>query len=373
MKRRIILGILALLVVAGAVKLVKYRKQQLASIRVAEVAAIPVKTGAVRRALFVNNRLYYGVIASNRQASIRARISGQVARIAKRESMPVKAGEVLMELDGLPHNPTGTRAMLQESMQNLQQAIADMTLAVENLKLIYERDRMLYEKDALARQVMEQSESRWKEARIQQSTLKNELSGLREKLSFFTIRAPFDGRVAAVAVNEGDVVNVSQPLVTVENDSPCKVVVTVASGDLASLHPQTPVVITCQNRRLECELTRVYPSATGGTGTVEIRLDRPPFGLPLGASVAVRLEVKRIADVLVVPVNAVLTGVNRVMVFTIKDGKVHTVPVSVISESDMAAAVNGDLKPGQTVVQGSDSLLMRLSDGIAVKPAKAAQ
>ncbi len=373
MIRRIVLAVLVIAVVIGAVRLVKYRKQQLASIRVAEVAAVPVITGRVNREPFVSSRLYYGTLASDRQAVIRARTVGQVTRVAKRESAPVKAGEVLVELDGLPGSPSGTRALLIESIGNVRRAVSDMALAVDNLKRIYERDRMLYGRGAVSKQVMEQSESRWKETRIQLFNLKNELAGLREKLAFFTVRAPFDGRVANVAVDEGDVVNISQPLVTIQNDTPCKVVVTVASGDLATLGPKTPAVVEYQGQRLDCTLTRVYPAADGGAGTVEIMLERPPFGLPLGASVAVRLETRRIDDALVVPVNAVLSGVERTMVFAITDGRVHTVPVRVLAESETAAAVEGDLQPGQDVVRGSDSLLMRLSEGTAVAPAKEAE
>jgi len=56
-------------------------------------------------------------------------------------------------------------------------------------------------------------------------------------------------------------------------------------------------------------------------------------------------------------------------VFTVENNRVHTVPVRIMAESDTAVAVKGDLKPGRTVVLGSDSLLMRLSDGITVAPA----
>jgi len=280
---------------------------------------------------------------------------------------------VLLALDGLPHSPSGTRAMLTESMGNVQRAISDMSLAVENLRRIYERDRMLYDRGAVSKQVMEQSESRWKETRIQLFNLKNELAGLRERRAFFTVRAPFDGCVADVSVDEGDVVNISQPLVTIQNDTPCKLVVTVASGDLASLRPQTPAVVENQGQRLDCALARVYPAADGGAGTVEIVLDRPPFGLPLGASVAVRLETRRIDDALVVPVNAVLSGVEQAMVFVVSDGRVHIVPIRVLAESETAAAVEGDLQPGQAVVCGSDSLLMRLSEGTPVTPTEEAE
>ena len=366
-KRRIVLVLVAVLIVAGAVLLVRHRKQQLASIRIAKAGPVPVRMGTVGRDLFIGSRIYFGVVTSNRRADVRARAGGQVSRVLKWEATPVEEAEALVELDGLPGSPSATRASLEISIRNLEQAVSDMDRSVRNLKAVYDRDRMLFENQAVAQQVVELSENRWKEARVQLSTLRNELAGLREKEAFFTIRAPFDGILSSVRVHEGDVVAPGQPLLTVEDASPCKIVVTVASGDLAGLRPGTPAILEYQGRRHESTLSRVYPSAAdNGSGTVEILEDRPPFGLPLGASVAVRVETTRLPDALVVPVDAVLTGVERTMVFTVDHDKVRTVPVKVLAESETAAAVTGDLDPGQTVVRGSDSLLMRLSDGMAV-------
>lgn len=366
-KPRIALALIALLLVAGAVLLVRHRKQQLASIRIAEAGAVPVRMGTVDRGRFSGMRNYFGVLTSNRRGDVRARTEGQVTRVLKWEGEPVKKGEVLLELDGLPGSPSGTRASLEISIRNLERAVSDMGRTVQNLKAIYERDRMLLENKAVAEQAAELSENRWKEARIQLSTLRNELAGLRERRSFFTVRAPFDGLVSVVRVHEGDVVTPGLSLLAVEDASPCKIVVTVASSDLSGLRPGTPAILEYGGQSLRGTLNRVYPSAAdNGSGTVEILEDRPPFGLPLGASVSVRLEAARLDEVLIVPVDAVLTGVKQAMVFTVDHGKVRTVPVGVLAESETAAAVTGALEPGQTVVRGSDSLLMRLSDGVAV-------
>jgi multidrug efflux pump subunit AcrA (membrane-fusion protein) len=100
-KRRIVLVLVAVLIVAGAVLLVRHRKQQLASIRIAKTGAVPVRMGTVGRDLFIGTRIYFGVLTSNRRADVRARTGGQVSRVLKWEATPVEKGEALIELDGV--------------------------------------------------------------------------------------------------------------------------------------------------------------------------------------------------------------------------------------------------------------------------------
>jgi len=49
------------------------------------------------------------------------------------------------------------------------------------------------------------------------------------------------------------------------------------------------------------------------------------------------------------------------------NGKVKTVPVHMLGQSEDGFAVSGNLNSGDVVVVGSDSLLMRLSGGTSVK------
>ncbi len=367
MKRWIILIIVAVIVVIGAVSLLRFRKHQLEAIRIAPVKAIPVDTARIRKGDFHNERVYFGVVDSNRDARLQARISGQVSRILKREGDSVRKGDVLVELDGVPGDATGSRAALETAFRNAKKSVQDLKKNVENMKIIYNRDKMLFEKRAIPRQGMELSENRWKEAKVQLQNVKSQMADIQSKLNFFTVKAPFDGTVAAVLIKEGEIVMPSRPLVRLENTTPCKIVVSVSSDDLLTFSPGTRARILYGGNELDANLSRVYPSASpGGTGTVEIRLDRPPFGLPVGASVEVRIESAGIPDALIVPTAAVLRGAKNAVVFVVKNGVVHTVSVRVTAESENEMAVEGELSPGEAVVVGSDSLLMRLFDGLRV-------
>ncbi len=371
MRRRIILGVILLVVLVAAVRLVRTRKQQLMSQRVITPAALTVATGVVTRGNFQGSLVCYGTVESDRQAEVRARTGGQVSRFLAREGDAVEAGRPLLELDGTAEAPSGSRAAVATAVANLERSVAGMERTVANLKATLDNDSMLREHDAISAQQLETSQNRWEEARIQLSGLRSELAAQRRQLSYFTITAPFDGVVAALHVELGDVVTPNQPLVKVENASPCRVRATVAAADLGRIRTGGPVTLAVGEWTLPARVGRIHPSAgPAGTGTVDILLDEPPFGLPLGAGVEVRLAVDSLSDVLLVPAAAVLTGAHASRVHVVQADTVRVVPVEVLARSGEQAAVAGDLAPRDVLVLGSDSLLMRLADGVRVAPRK---
>ena len=199
--------------------------------------------------------------------------------------------------------------------------------------------------------------------------LNRALASFKEKLSFFTVTAPFPGVVSKVKVNLGDVVMPSQALLELEDTSPCKVRTTVSTEDLRNLVKGSPIRIALGKDVIRARISRIYPSARDlGVGTVEASLPEPPFGLPLGATVAVDIPIRRIENALKVPMGCVLAGPRLSTVFKIVKGKVHVVKVKVLSSSPIEFAVQGDLEPGDLLVKGSDSLLMRLVEGTVVTP-----
>ncbi|HHI67940.1 MAG TPA: efflux RND transporter periplasmic adaptor subunit [Planctomycetes bacterium] len=353
----------------GGYKLVKLRKKQLASIRIAPVRSVPVETGKVRSGEFVPWRPYIGRLESNRQALLKARASGTVSRILKREGEKVLAGEPLVELEGTSDKPLGSRLALAETIRRQKEAILDTEKTGENLLSILKRTRDLFEKKMASLDQVQLLENQVASTRARIADLKRALASFEEKLSFYTVPALFDGVVSRVKVNLGDVVMPSQPLLELEDPSPCKVRTTVSTEDLRRLSIGAPVRIGSGKRTITAKITRIYPSARDlGVGTVEAALPAPPFGLPLGATVAIDLPVKRIPHTLAAPMGCVLAGPKLSTVFKIEEGKVRVVKVKVLASSPEEFAIQGDLKPGDLLVKGSDSLLMRLAGGTAVTP-----
>ncbi len=367
MKRRIIFGIILILIVVSAVRLVRLRKGQLMSQRVSTVAMIPVNTGQVSLGDFAGEQISYGVITSERQAVVRSRIGGEITRILAREGDQVAQGDPLLELDGTSAAPLANRAAISTAIKNLERSVTGLRRTRKNLKATLDSDRLLRENDAISQQQMEMSENRYEEAGVQLSALSSELAGQKAQLALFTISAPFDGVVGVVNVQLGDVAAPMQPLFRIEDPSPCKIVTTVSARDLARIQPGAAATLVSAGRRQQAVIGRIHPSlGSAGTGLVDVLLDDPPFGLPLGASVEVRLTVDVLPGVLMVPADAVLEGVQMARVHVVQGDTVRIVAVEVLAVSGDVMAVKGDLSAADELVLGSDSLLMRMANGVHV-------
>ena len=367
MRRRIIFIVIIVLVVVSALRLVRTRKGQLTSQRVSAVAMVPVHTGVVGFGDFSGERICYGVITSERQSLVRSRVGAEVSMILAREGDAVFKGDALLELDGTHAAPIGNRAAVSTAVANLQQSVEGLRRTRNNLKAILENDRMLRENDAISQQQVEMSENRYEEAGVQLSSLRSELAAQTAQLKHFTVRAPFDGIVGQVQAQLGELTAPMQPLFRIEDSSPCKVVATVAARDLARLQPGGAALLVSGEQELQARISRIHPSTgNAGTGAVDLILESVPFGLPLGASVEVRLKVDLLSGVLMVPIGAVLEGVDITRVHVIESDTVRVIPVEILAVSEDVMAVKGDLSPADQLVLGSDSLLMRMADGVHV-------
>jgi RND family efflux transporter MFP subunit len=368
MRRRIITGVIVVLVLVAGVRLVRLRKSQLMNQEISVAPALPVESGRVTRGDFNGELLCYGVVASDRQATLRARVGGTVSRILSREGEQVAAGAPLLELDGTAEAPRDARLAATTAVRNLQRSITGLERTRKNLKAILDNDRMLFENEAISAQQVELSENRYQEADVQLAALQSELAAQRTQLSLYTLHAPFSGTIAALTAQVGDVVPPFQLLARLESAAPCKVTATVAAADLARLEVGAAATLIHAGDHLRAAVGRVHPSLdASGTGRVDILLDEPPFALPLGASVEVHLAVDRLADVLLLPPKSLLAGSGRqARVHRIESDTVQVVPVEILAESGERVAVRGELASGDLLVRGSDSLLMRLANGTRV-------
>ncbi len=369
MRRRIIFGVILVLVLVSAVRLVRKRKGQLMSQRALTVAMVQVMTGQVTRGDFSGERVSYGVISSDRQAGVRARIGGQVTEILAREGDSVAKGDILLEIDGTIESPLAGRLAAFTAVTNLERSVRGIHQTRGNLKATLENDRMLYENDAISAQQMEASQNRYNEAGVQLAALQSELAGQKVQLGLFSVNAPFDGVVSAVHVRLGDIVAPMQQILKIENPLPCKITATVSSNDILRMKVGNSVTLIHGGETQLATITRIHPSlGVTGTGKIEIELDTLPFDLPLGSSLEVRLVVDIMPSALLVPAKAVLEGVSQTRVHVVEGDTVRVVAVKVLARSGNVTAVEGDLTPGDKLVTGSDSLLMRMANGTAVSP-----
>jgi len=191
------------------------------------------------------------------------------------------------------------------------------------------------------------------------------VSEAQRALDEATLKAPYDGSVASIDIQVGDLVSSQLPAITLLTPGALKARLTVGETDLPSLrqgmvglmifdalqNKPFPVVITAIGLAPEVEqgiVTYAVEAALLGVG--EDAASRPVPGMN-GSAVLVTEERK---DILTVPNSAVRRRGDEVVVEVMVDGKTEIRPVQTgLSDNDNSEVVSGLEEGDLVVVPGS--------------------
>jgi len=308
--------------------------------------AIPVAGAEVVRDTLVISVTAPGEAASWRHTVLVAQVAGRVRQVPVRDSDPVAAGELLVELD-----PTDFELKLADAEANLRRAEAtyrELTLfddRVEDPELRAERDRVARAKSGLDA------------AEVALARAKLELDHVR-------VTAPFAGRVASVKVVPGQWVRPGDELMTVAALDPIKIEVQVLEGEVAFLNPGRRARITFAafpGEEFIGRIETINPLIDRQTRTAKVTVSVPnPAGRILpGMYARVSLEARRFPDRILVPRAAILERDRRTMLF-VYDGdergglaKWRYVTTGLENETQVEIVANPDtdmVQPGEIVL-----------------------
>ena len=215
-----------------------------------------VELAEVRRLELTHAVERTGTLRPLRQAKIHSQEEGAVLTVAVYEGDRVARNEVLVELDGRL-----LAAGLAKAEAQREQTEAD----VQRLQRLAGSE--LVSEDSLRR------------ARTDLRIARAEEQLLRTRLSYMTVRAPFDGVIAARQVNDGDVVSKHVPLVTVIDPGSLVMDVNVSELLLPRLAVNDPVMVRIDAlglARHAGRILRIHPTVDPRSrrGRVEILLEQ---------------------------------------------------------------------------------------------------
>jgi HlyD family secretion protein len=207
MKKKVIIGIIILVVAAGAILAwsllknnkngsVRYRQEALAK---GDIEAMVITTGTLNPVITVE---------------VGSQVSGKLANIFVDYNSQVKKGQLLAELDRsiLEQRVQQNQANYLSAMASLEKA--KVTLA--NLKKQYERSLSLFDKDLISFEEKDIAEANYlgakadlqrAEASVEQA--RSQLESSKVDLGYAIIRSPIDGVVISRDVNVGQTVQAS--------------------------------------------------------------------------------------------------------------------------------------------------------------------
>jgi HlyD family secretion protein len=192
---------------------------------------------------------------------------------------------------------------------------------------------------------------------------------LRSKVDELTVRAPFDGIVASLAVQDGNSIGPNQPVVTVVNLSSLELELALPEEYAAETAIGTPAEIQFGGQPYRGRVTAVSPEVVNGQVASIVAFDGiTPPGLKQNQRVTTRLVFESKKSVLKVPRGAFLDAGGGRHVYVLDDSgsiaKRQEIRVGAASVSEVEI-VSG-LEPGDRIVisdttafQGAQTVLLR--------------
>jgi len=392
---------------ALAVSLVMTRPKEARS--VASEKAWSVETLPVQRASLSPALELFGSVLSPQDAQLSAAVNGEVMELLVLDGQAVEAGQTLLRLDGRDARLTLaerdaelkdldaqlrlTRTRLTRSKQALEREqellIITQSKAARAQELF--KDRLISESDVettsenLKRQELAVSASELdvQENRLNIEQLQAQLSRARAQrdraqldVDRSVISAPFPGVISQVQVSVGDRVRDGDELMRLQNPAAIEVRAQVPSRYAESISAglarggPVPARINVDGRLVNGEVVRLSGQTREGSGGVDsfIRLSNSEFGLRLGATVRVLLDLPQVDGVIGVPAEA-LYGRDRI--YRIVDERMQMVSVERVGERLREDGKTEVIVRSPVLKDGDQIIVTKLSnavDGLLVAP-----
>jgi multidrug efflux system membrane fusion protein len=356
MRRRVVvLGGLAVLVAAAGGGFLLTRGEFNAS---AALPVAPVKVPVVAETVAAGNVPIYlrgvGTVIAYNTVVVRSQIQGQITQIAFTEGQPVKAGDLLAQIDPRPY-----QAQLDQMIATRDRDQAQLNNSQTNLG----RYNQLGHDGFATPQLLDTQKAQV--AQLESAIKADEalIEASKIQLGYTRLTSPISGITGIRQVDVGNIIHPTDPngLVVVTQIEPISVIFTLPEGDLPQIQQQMAkgpltVVAYSQDDKFKLDqgtLALVDNEILQTTGTIRMRANFPNAQHRLwpGQLVNVRLLAETRSKGLTVAASAVQQGPNGPYVYVIgKDGIVQMRNVTVAQTMDGRDLIDSGLNDGETVV-----------------------
>jgi RND family efflux transporter MFP subunit len=307
---------------------------------------------------------FVAVIRSLRSTTIQPQVEGFIRRIFVKSGERVRAGQPLVQID--PDKQVASVAAFESTRAARE---ADVAFARQQL----DRMQKLLDAGAVSRAELEQAETAYKTAQAQLKALDSQIRESQVELQYYRVTAPSPGIVGDIPVREGDRVERSTEITTIDAGQGLEAYINVPLERAIDLRPGLPVeLLDAGGKAIATNpITFIAPRTDNETQSVLVKAtlrDVPPT-IRVMQYMRARIVWSN-EPTLTVPVVAVSRVSGQYFVFVAEDGKNGVVarqkPVTVGEVVGEDYVVQSGLKPGERVIVSN---LQKIGDGSPVRPA----
>lgn len=299
-----------------------------------------------------------GSVTPISSVELRPQTTSTIAKVHIREGQFVKQGELLFTLDARTEHANVEKAQAQVLRDRA--SVADYERQLK-------RNTDLLSKNFIAQGAVDTLQSQLDAARAVLAADQAALRAAQVDSSYTVLRAPQAGRVGAIGVYPGSLVQPTTALTTITQLDPIDVVFTLPESSLSGLLaaqkagnvPVMALLADAGGQQLEGKLNFIDNAvdATSGVIKVKARFNNAQTELWPGQYVNTELTVRTLKDALVIPQNAIITTTSGTLVYAMasdQTARSHKVTrVHAFGANAVVTGLNGD---EQVIVDGKQNL-----------------
>jgi multidrug efflux system membrane fusion protein len=320
-----------------------------------ELLPVPVVAGVVAEKdvpIFLDG---LGTVQAFNTVTVRARVDGQVVKVAFTEGQDVHVGDELVQIDPDPYRTALEQAVARQGQDQAQ-------LANANTDLKRYGDLLLNE--GITQQVFDTQKALVNQLEAAVKADQAAIESAKVQLAYTTIVSPIDGRTGIRLVDQGNMVraNDATGLVVITQLKPISVVFTLPEQTLGKIQKQRSAAADLSVLAVEGDNTTVLDEGKLAvidnqidttTSTIKLKATFPNTDLRLwpGQFVNTRLLLSVRKGSAVVPASVVQRGPEGAFAFVInEDQTVEIRPVKVAQVEQGEALIEDGLHAGERVV-----------------------
>ncbi len=278
-----------------------------------------------------------------------------IRKVHIKEGQNVRAGDLMFSLDDRADRANVGKAQAQ---------IARERAALADLERQYKRSQELFEQKFIAQSALDTLRSQVEAARAVQGAASAALQAEQVAASYATIRAPMSGRVGAINVYPGSLVQSSTSLTSVTQLDPINVAFTVpesALGDLlaAQRGGKVPVQATTGASPVSGTLSFIDNTVDPQAGSIRAKaqFDNRETRLWPGQYATTSITVRTLKDAIVVPQSAIVINPRGTFVYVVDaQQSAQFVPVKRLHAFGTDTAVSGLTGEETVITEGKQNL-----------------
>lgn len=281
-------------------------------------------------------------VTSRLVANLAPKVMARVLDVRVGVGSLVKQGDVVAVLDD-----RDVRARAQQAQAALRSIEAQATQADIELR----RAQLLFQKQVGTQQDLDAADSRAKSIRAQVGQARDGLAEAQVMLSETSMRAPFDGVVAARLADPGDMAVPGKPIAIIHDPSALRLEANVSEACARSLAVGKPVPVSLGGAELTASIEEIAPASDAQSRTLLVKaaLAASPDLRRPGMFATVRLACGA-HTALLVPARSILRSGQLESVRVRVDGEIRLRSVRTGKAYGDQVEVLSGLQAGSTVV-----------------------